>query len=130
DALPISLRRATGFTSSSIPRSEVRILLRALRYLLVFISLVAILGSLTGWWLLRRTLPQVDGTAVLPELQHEVTVDRDAWGVPHIQASSLGDLLTAQGYVIAQDRLWQMDILRRLAAGELSEIGKAAGRGG
>ena len=99
-----------------------RILLRALRYLLVFIFLVAILGSLTGWWLLRRTLPQVDGTAVLPELQHEVTVDRDAWGVPHIRASSLGDLLTAQGYVIAQDRLWQMDILRRLAAGELSEI--------
>jgi acyl-homoserine lactone acylase PvdQ len=49
-------------------------------------------------------------------------VDRDAWGVPHIRANSLNDLLEAQGYVMAQDRLWQLDLLRRAARGELSEI--------
>src|SRR4029077_4262234 len=43
-------------------------------------------------------------------------------GVPHIRASSMEDLAEAQGYVTAQDRLWQMDLLRRLARGKLSEI--------
>ena len=49
-------------------------------------------------------------------------MDRDNWGVPHIRANSLEDLVEAQGYVTAQDRLWQMDVLRRFGAGELSEI--------
>src|SRR5262249_2125448 len=65
---------------------------------------------------------QVDGTAPLPGLQNQVTVDRDVWGVPHIRASSLADMAEAQGYVMAQDRLWQMDLLRRVARGRLSEI--------
>ena len=47
---------------------------------------------------------------------------RDAEGVPHLRAASLEDLLFAQGYVTAQDRLWQMDLSRRLGEGELSEI--------
>ena len=51
-----------------------------------------------------------------------VTVERDQWGVPHVRASSLEDLVEAQGYVMAQDRLWQMDLLRRVARGQLSEI--------
>jgi penicillin amidase len=51
-----------------------------------------------------------------------VTVTRDGHGVPNIEATSLDDLLFAQGYVTAQDRLWQMDIMRRFAAGEISEI--------
>jgi len=52
----------------------------------------------------------------------DVTVERDNWGVPHIRAASLEDLAEAQGYVMAQDRLWQMDLLRRAARGQLSEI--------
>jgi penicillin amidase len=72
--------------------------------------------------MLRRTLPQLEGTIALPGLRADVLVERDALGVPHIRAQSLEDLLTAQGYVVAQDRLWQMDLLRRAAAGELSEI--------
>jgi penicillin amidase len=75
-----------------------------------------------AWWFVYRPLPQIDGTAPLPGLQHEVTVERDQWGVPHIRASSLEDLEEAQGYVMAQDRLWQMDLLRRVARGQLSEI--------
>jgi len=64
----------------------------------------------------------MDGEASLPELKQEVTVERDRRGVPRIKAASLEDLVTAQGYVLAQDRLWQMDLLRRTAAGELAEI--------
>ena len=51
-----------------------------------------------------------------------MTVERDIWGVPHIKARSLEDMAEAQGYVMAQDRLWQMDLLRRVARGRLSEI--------
>jgi penicillin amidase len=50
------------------------------------------------------------------------TVERDALGVPHISAAKWEDAIFLQGYVTAQDRLWQMDALRRLAAGELSEV--------
>ena len=85
------------------------------------------LTLLAGWKIAHDSLPQLDGEASLPELKQEVSVARDRWGVPQIQASSLEDLVTAQGYVVAQDRLWQMDLIRRAAAGELSEIfGEAA----
>ena len=88
--------------------------------------LVAVVGG-AAWWLFIRPLPQVDGTVSLPGLQKEVTVDRDAWGIPHVRAGSLADMAEAQGYVIAQDRLFQMDVLRRVARGQLSEIvGSAA----
>ena len=49
-------------------------------------------------------------------------MDRDAWGRPWIRAKTVQDVVTAQGYVMAQDRLWQMDLLRRAAGGDLSEI--------
>jgi penicillin amidase len=91
----------------------------------VFGIAVVIAGAL-AWWLVYRPLPQLDGNIVLPGLQKEVTVERDRWGVPHIRANSLEDLAEAQGYVMAQDRLWQMDLLRRVARGQLCEIlGKA-----
>ncbi len=89
-----------------------------------FAGLLLILGGgfLIGWWMIWRPLPQVDGSLTLPGLKQPVLVDRDGWGVPWIQASTVEDLETAQGYVVAQDRLWQMDLLRRAAGGELSEI--------
>ena len=70
----------------------------------------------------RAALPQLDGSVRLPGLSAPVTVIRDQHGVPTIEAQTLEDLFYAQGYVTAQDRLWQMDIIRRFAAGELSEI--------
>ncbi len=97
-------------------------MLRLLRYIAGFLILLASLGVLAGWWMVRRSLPQLEGTASLPGLQGEVTVARDPFGVPTITASSVEDLLVAQGYVMAQDRLWQMDVLRRVAGGELAEI--------
>ena len=70
----------------------------------------------------QAALPQLDGRLQLPGLSAAVSVTRDGHGVPTIDASTLDDLLFAQGYVTAQDRLWQMDVMRRFAAGELSEI--------
>ncbi len=70
----------------------------------------------------RDSLPQLDGTLAIAGLSGPVTVARDAQGVPHIRAGSMDDLLIAQGYVTAQDRLFQMDLLRRHAAGEVAEI--------
>jgi penicillin amidase len=96
-----------------------RILLRVVGWILTV--LIAVIGG-AAWWLIVRPLPKVDGTASLPGLQKEVTVERDGWGVPHVRASSLADMAEAQGYVMAQDRLFQMDILRRVARGQLSEI--------
>jgi penicillin amidase len=97
-------------------------LLRALRILGWFLAIILLICGFGLWWTVYRPLPQVDGTVSLPGLKSNVTVERDIWGVPHIRAGSLNDMVEAQGYVMAQDRLWQMDLLRRVARGQLSEI--------
>ncbi|MBT9330061.1 penicillin acylase family protein [Paracidobacterium acidisoli] len=100
--------------------------LRYMAGLLVVVVLAVAAGVLAGaFWLkrsMRDALPQVDGQLRLKGLTGPVTVRRDAHGVPHIEASSVDDLLEAQGYVTAQDRLWQMDMARRMAAGEAAEL--------
>ncbi len=85
--------------------------------------MIAALGA-TAWFYHAATssLPQLDGTLPVAGLSAKVTVIRDPQGVPHITASSLEDLFFAQGFVTAQDRLWQMDMARRYAAGEMSEL--------
>ena len=92
----------------------------------VLITLVATVGFFYGrHWTrqaMRGALPQLDGSISISGLSAPVTVQRDNHGVPHLRASTLDDLVMAQGYVTAQDRLWQMDALRRHAAGELAEI--------
>ncbi|MGA7245841.1 MAG: penicillin acylase family protein [Terracidiphilus sp.] len=97
------------------------------------IWLVAILVVLTGIGILwlrsadKAALPQLDGDIHLasqgaPALSAPVTVRRDQHGVPHIDAATQQDMFVAQGYVTAQDRLWQMDAYRRSANGELAEV--------
>ncbi|HSE48106.1 MAG TPA: penicillin acylase family protein [Terriglobales bacterium] len=90
---------------------------------LLLVVLVAVAGA-GGWFYAtaRAALPQLEGSIGLRGLSAPVTVARDSQGVPHIAAASPEDLFFAQGFVTAQDRLWQMDINRRFAAGELSEI--------
>ena len=73
-------------------------------------------------WLSSRRLPQIDGTLDLPGLTGAVEVIRDRWGIPHIYAGNRHDLFFAQGFVHAQDRLWQMELNRRIATGRLSEM--------
>jgi penicillin amidase len=72
--------------------------------------------------LAQAHLPQIEGTIDVPGLGADVEVIRDSWGVPHIYADNTDDLFFAQGFVQAQDRLWQMDMYRRAAEGRLSEI--------
>ncbi len=67
-------------------------------------------------------LPQIEGEINIPGLRSEVEIIRDSWGVPHIYADNMDDLFFAQGFVQAQDRLWQMDMYRRAGEGRLSEI--------
>ncbi len=112
---------ATPTTLVSAPRSRFGVG-RALAFFVVA-ALLAVLGA--GAWfysIARSALPQLDGSLKLSGLSGRVTVIRDEHGVPTMQAASLDDLFFAQGYVTAQDRLWQMDIMRRFAAGEMSEI--------
>jgi penicillin amidase len=71
---------------------------------------------------MHASLPQLDGDLHVAGLGAHVTVTRNAQGVPTLRASNLDDLLFAQGYITAQDRLWQMDALRRHAAGDLAEV--------
>jgi penicillin amidase len=78
-----------------------------------------------GGWLrhaLVASLPQVEGTRGLPGLQAEVRIERDGLGTPTIRGKSRLDVARATGFVHAQERFFQMDLLRRRAAGELSEI--------
>lgn len=70
----------------------------------------------------KKALPQIDGTVIIKGIGKKVTVYRDRWGVPHIFADNAADMFFAQGYVTAQDRLWQMETRRRAGAGRLSEI--------
>jgi penicillin amidase len=72
--------------------------------------------------LARESLSPIAGDLRLPGLQADVQVVRDTWGVPHIYAKSQDDLFMAQGYVMAQDRLWQMEMWRRQREGRLAEI--------
>lgn len=90
------------------------------------IALVLLVAALIALGLLYRfahsALPQLDGELKVPGLTSPVSVIRDSHGMPTIQAANLPDLFFAQGYVTAQDRLSQMDGMRRFAAGELSEV--------
>ena len=102
---------------------------RVLQALFVLIPLILILAGLgvlyaRHWVRTAATdsLPQLDGSLTLQGLSAPATVMRDPHGVPHIQAQTLDDLILAQGFVTAQDRLFQMDALRRHAAGDLAEI--------
>ncbi len=95
------------------------------RAVLLVVVVIALLAGGACVWLYHRTrecLPQLDGEIHLEGLKAPVEVLRDPHGVPHLRAQSVEDVCFAQGYVTAQDRLWQMDLSRRRAEGELAEI--------
>jgi penicillin G amidase len=83
------------------------------------ICLIVIVG---GWFYVHQQLPQLDDVIVQKGIKQPVDIRRDQWGVPHIQGNSLEDAYFAYGFTLAQDRLFQMELQRRLARGELSEI--------
>jgi penicillin amidase len=93
-----------------------------LRRFALFSVTVFLLTLGWGWWLLRSGLPALDGELALPGLSAPVQVHRDALGVATIQAANPLDAARALGYVHGQERFFEMDLLRRSAAGELSEL--------
>jgi penicillin G amidase len=88
---------------------------------LLLTTLMVCAGSVTAWYLSTKQ-PQRSGSLPLLNLNEPVTVRYDERGVPHIKAYNEADLYRALGYVHAQDRLFQMEMVRRLAQGELAEI--------
>jgi len=84
--------------------------------------LAAALIALLAWLTLRASLPTLDGEITVAGLNAAATIARDAHGIPTITASSRADLAYATGFAHAQDRFFQMDLLRRRSAGELAEI--------
>lgn len=88
----------------------------------------AVVGAVAGLFgagalaTLRRPLPRWAGMLAVPGLDAPVEVLRDRWGVPHVYARSNADLFVAQGYLHAQDRLWQMELQRRTGHGQLAEL--------
>ncbi len=94
---------------------------RLVRWVNAAILIAVLAGAALVWWYAWRPLPKTSGT-IETGVGARVRVDRDALGVPHISAGSIEDALFVQGYVTAQDRMWQMDALRRVAAGRIAEI--------
>ena len=103
------------------PSGTIATVRRVLLAVNVLIAIALVAACAIFYWVFYRALPQTSGK-IETFVQQPVEVDRDALGVPHIRAHSIEDALVAEGYTVAGDRMWQMDTLRRLAAGELSEV--------
>tara|TARA_R110002051_G_scaffold168769_4_gene239365 strand:- start:1715 stop:4105 length:2391 start_codon:yes stop_codon:yes gene_type:complete len=90
----------------------------------ILIIILALLGVIAiGIFIFIQTLkPTYDGEIKMAKLNNEVQVYYDLYGIPHIYGESEVDAFRTLGYVHAQDRLWQMELLRRIAPGRLSEV--------
>jgi penicillin amidase len=116
-----SIARSTVITRASTQLTPARAALCALVLAVSACSTAPdIPDSLEG--LADQALAQIDGSLTVPGLREPVEIIRDEWGVPHIYAQNDDDLFFAQGYVMAQDRLWQMEMWRRWHEGRLAEI--------
>lgn len=93
-------------------------------FILALFSAIALLA--TGWWFLAGSLARLDGEQRVNGPQHAVTITRDALGTATITGQSRDDVSYALGYVHAQERFFPMDLMRRVSAGELSELVGAA----
>jgi penicillin amidase len=97
------------------------VLTRIVKYVNIAVAALLVLALAVVYWYAWRPLPQRSGVIEAP-VDASASVSFDALGVPHIRAASQEDALFVQGYVTAQDRLWQMDALRRYAGGNLAEV--------
>jgi len=96
--------------------------MRTLKKILLIIGVVIILILMGGWMYFNSLKPDYSGNITLSGIENETSVYFDDYGIPHIYAQNQYDATTALGYVHAQDRLWQMELMRRIAPGRLSEI--------
>ncbi|MBE0423259.1 MAG: penicillin acylase family protein [Lutibacter sp.] len=96
--------------------------MRIFKKILLIIGVLIALILIGGWMFLNSLKPDYSGEITLSNIENETTVYFDDYGIPHIYAQNQYDASTALGYVHAQDRLWQMELMRRIAPGRLSEI--------
>ena len=99
-----------------------RLIGRLLKLVLVLLVVVVLAAGAFVGWVGARGLPQRSGRAALPGLSADVTVKRDVNGIAQIYAATPTDLFAAEGYVHAQERMWQMDVWRHISSGTLSEL--------
>ena len=96
--------------------------MRILKKILLIIGVLIALILIGGWIYFNSLKPDYSGNITLSNIEKETSVYFDDYGIPHIYAQNQYDASTALGYVHAQDRLWQMELMRRIASGRLSEI--------
>ncbi len=92
------------------------------KFLSISLAIVTLVMSSAIAYTICHSWPQESGKITLPELQAQVEVRRDQWGIPHIYAQNTHDLFMTQGYIHAQDRFWQMDFWRHIGSGRLAEM--------
>jgi len=88
----------------------------------ILVSLLAGTALAVGYWALRSSLPDLEGRHAVVGLDSSIEIVRGAFGVPHIFAGTAADAYFGLGYAHAQDRLWQLEVQRRIGAGRLSEV--------
>lgn len=98
---------------------------KSLKILLIIFSIILI-GfislSLVGYHIITRSLPVTQGEIYLSSIDNKINIFRDNNNIPHIRSNNEFDLYFTQGFITSQDRLWQMDLIKRAANGNLSEI--------
>lgn len=99
-----------------------KILKRVITIVIAIIVLALAAGIIYLNRVKTRAVPDYNAEVDLENLTSPVTVYRDSFGIPHIYAENEADLYRTVGYVMAQDRLWQMDLMRRITTGRLSEV--------
>jgi len=99
-----------------------KLLKKILIGLVILVGVIVVTSAIVVRHVARRALPEYNATFHAPYLKEEVTVYRDKHAIPYIFAKNEADLYFTVGFVMAQDRLWQMDLLRRVTMGRLSEI--------
>lgn len=123
EAVAVPAAASSGFQPQGRRRRGVgRVIWRAFQVGAVLVLVLVVGFAVWAYRRAGRALPQVEGEARVAGLEGEVTVHRDAAGVPHLTAANERDLFFAQGYVHAQDRLWQMHFNRTLASGRLTSL--------
>lgn len=95
---------------------------KSYRLWILLFSFLMVAVALWGVYFVRKSLPPMDGELKLKNLSGVVTVKRDQYGIPHIKAQNTTDVYRALGYIMASERLFQMEMERRMASGELSEV--------
>ena len=92
------------------------------KYLFISIPIIIILLIPSYFFYTKQFLPQLEGKIFAPKIKRKILITRNEWGIPHIQAFSNSDAYFALGFAMAQDRLWQMDVIRYAGKGKLSQI--------